>query len=149
MTKKGYLSAYTALLLLFGHMYIYYQIVGLPVSEENITAISQIVYPIIGASLVSAVLFVIRQQHQRLSETEDVNWLFGVFVAVLPTVTVGYIVYSLSQVGGNGDVPELKTTIAVGETFFGGVFVLVVDALFGGHKSNIQSPAPVNQPDET
>lgn len=141
MIKKGYVAAYAALLLLFGHMYIYYLILGLPVSDEHIDSVSQMIFPIIGASLVSSVLFVIRQQYTRLSDTDGVNWLFSVFVAVIPTVIIAFIIYGLLSVKSNNDIPDLESTIAVGETFFGGVFVLIVDAVFGERTRTDNTPS--------
>ncbi len=136
---KGQVAFMCGMILIFGHFAAFLLVwANSSISPTAKNDIISIIIPITVASITSAVLYAVKHGEMNLKETPIVNPFFLVVSIVIPTMFFGLIFWGLIALDGEQSVKDFKLYIVSAEAAFGGVFVIVTEALFST-KSTVES----------
>jgi hypothetical protein len=135
---RGQISFVCGMLLLIGHFLSFVLVWGnsaiSPVAKSDIIAI---IVPITVASVTSAVLYAAKHAEMDLKATPPVNAFFLTVAIIIPLGFFAVLFWGLYSLDGERAVDDFKLFIVTAEAMFGGIFVVVTEALFS-------SPHPVD-----
>lgn len=146
---KGQVAFVCGMMLLFGHFAAFVLVwtneAISPTSKNDIVAI---IVPMTVASVASAVLYAMKHGEIDLRLTPKVNIFFLSMAIFVPIMFFAILLGGLWGLNGDPSVDTFKIYIVTAEATFGGLFVIVTEALFGGQPPPLDPADAVNDPVE-
>jgi hypothetical protein len=137
MYPKGQVSFVCGMMLLIGHFFAFVLVWSnssiSPLAKNDIIAI---LVPITVASVTSAVLYAAKHAEMDLKTTPPVNAFFLTVAIFVPAGFFMVLFWGLYSLDGERSVDDFKLFIVSAEAMFGGIFVVVTEALFSSSKTN-------------
>ena len=134
---RGYVAFACGMILIAGH-FLSFGIVWLnssisPTAKSDVIAL---IIPITVASVTSAILYAAQYSEIDLGATPKVNPFFLVVSIFIPLLFFAIILIGLANLDGEESVKNFKIFIVSAEAAFGGIFVIVTEALFGSRSED-------------
>lgn len=131
---KGQLAFVCGMILVIGHFITFILIWrNSSISPSAKSDIVAMIVPITAASVTSAVLYASKHSEIDLRATPPVNAFFIFVSIIIPLMLFSILMYGIFHMDGEGSVNDFKAFIISAEAMFGGLLVIVTEALFGTH----------------
>ena len=134
---RGQVAFACGMMFIFGHFAAFVLVwANSSISPTAKNDITSIIVPITVASVTSAVLYAVKHAEIDLKNTPTVNPFFFLVSIIIPAMFFAVLLYGIFDLDGERSVDQFKLYIVAAEAMFGGVFVIVTEALFGSHKAD-------------
>jgi hypothetical protein len=147
MFPRGIVAAISALILFGGHVLTYFGTTFLTtISPADVGQIQRLIAPVTAVAVMTAAKYALDFAHIDLWNTPPTNFLFAIFAILIPLVFIVATIMSLYRLESDSlNLEQFKNLLTGIEVFFGGLFVFVVNGIFGSTQA--QADRPKGEPD--